>query len=103
MKTEVEQLIQDIEEAGYVIRRDGVVLGKDGFRKPPFDAHDPYSVEIDLKGKVSFMPIDLLVMFKYNPPVDGKTTMRVVKHRNSLKSDSSVDNIYWVGEENVLS
>lgn len=101
--SEVADLIQEIEDSGYVIRRDGVVLGKDGFRKPPFDAHDPYSVEIDLKGKVSLIPIDLLVMFKYNPPADGKTTMRIVKHRNSLKSDSSVDNIYWVGEENVLS
>lgn len=100
---EIEKFIREVEDAGYVIRRDGVFLGKDGFRKPPFDSHDPYSVEVDLRGAIDIHPIDRLVMYKYNPPQDGKFTMKIIKHRNSLKSDNAVDNLYWLGEENVIS
>lgn len=87
------ELTNKIEDLGYRIRRDGVVLGKDGFRMPSYLANDPYSVDIEFgDGDVRSYRINELVAAKYIDQPDGTKGLR---HKNQLKSDCSVDNLEW--------
>ncbi|AXN57771.1 hypothetical protein KASHIRA_01140 [Serratia phage vB_SmaM-Kashira] len=93
-------MIADLEEEGYVFRRDGIVLGKDGFKMPSYLAKSPYHVDLECKkrweGKQNFL-IAHLIAAKYKPcPGDLKSGTYFIRHINSLQSDSSVENLEWV-------
>lgn len=93
-------LIADLEEEGYVFRRDGILLGKDGFKMPSYLAKSPYHVDLECAkrwdGKRNFL-IALLIATKYKPcPGDLEKDVYFIRHINSLQSDCSVENLEWV-------
>lgn len=91
----MSKLTDIIENAGYTIRRDGVVLGKDGFRMPRYDAHDPYSAYFDTGDEMSgTYELAMLVAGKYlSAPHNPAAKITAI---NGLRSDCSVENLKWL-------
>lgn len=96
-----KNLIASLETEGYVFRRDGIILGKDGFKIPDYLARDPAYVDLECPplwtGKQRYAGAWLIAK-KYIPIPEGSDVEEdklVVKHINGLVGDNSVENLKW--------